>query len=305
MKANNIGLILLICALGSIFSMFSDVFLSLDNLSNILLASATLGILAFGAAFILGSGGLDLSIGSIMAFSAVGSVALINMYEFHWGVALAFCLIIGCAVGVINGALIAHLKLPAFIVTLGMLSVVRGLSYITTDGRPIYGLPEGITAIGQGNLCGIPTPIFIFIVLAMLLHVLLRHTAFGLHTLMMGDNEIAVRNAGIKIKRHKIILYGLSGLTAAIAGLLYMGRVNAADPSAGIMIELTAITAVIIGGTSLFGGKASVIGAFLGALLMGVLQNGLTLLAVPAYYQQLVIGALLIASVALMKMRKM
>ena len=178
------------------------------------------------------------------------------------------------------------------------------ISYIATDGRPIYGLSSEIIFIGQGSIIGLPMPVLIFLLCGIIAHVLLRHTSFGLYTLMLGDNEQSVRNAGVPIRWHKTYLYALSGLLAAIAGLLFIGRVNAADPSAGLMIELTAITAAIIGGTSLFGGKASIIGAFLGALIMGILQNGLTLLAVPAYYQQLAIGLTLIVAVALMQIRK-
>lgn len=281
--------------LSTVCAFMSDVFLTWPNILNIFTASATIGILAIGATFIIGSRGLDLSIGSLMAFSTITAVTIAPESSL---IIVAICLLTGLLSGAVNGWLIGGLKLPAFIVTLAVLSLARGLALIFSDGQPAYGLPENIIFIGQGYFLGISVPVWIFLTIGLIGYVLLEHTKFGQHSLAIGDNENAARNAGIKITRHKIFLYALSGLTAAIASLLFMGRVNAADPSAGMMYELTAITAVIIGGTALSGGRASVLGSILGALIMGVLQNGLSLMNVPSYYQQVAIGIVLIFAVA-------
>ncbi len=277
----------------------SDVFLSWPNFLNILTASSTIGLLAIGATFVIGAGGLDLSIGSLMALSAIIGAQMLSGDSLEPFYIVGACFACGIFLGGINGALIGFKKLPAFIVTLGMLSLARGGALILSDGRPIYGLPESIVFLGQGQIGGIAVPVIVFLAVASLSHLLLTRTSFGRHSIATGDNEIAARNAGIRIGWSRCLLYSFSGLLAALAGLLFMGRVNAADPNAGLTYELTAITAAIIGGTSLTGGRASVIGAVIGALIMGVLQNGLTLLDVPSYYQQVAIGAVLIVAVSL------
>ena len=291
-----LGLITIVLVfLSAICAFMSDVFLTWPNILNIFTASATIGILAIGATFVIGSRGLDLSVGSLMAFAAI--VAVVAAPLSPWAIVFV-CLTAGFVSGALNGWLIGGLKLPAFIVTLAMLSLARGLALIFSEGRPVYGLPEQIVFFGQGQWAGIPVPVWVFMGMGLIGYVLLEHTNFGQNCLAIGDNEKAARNAGIRVVRHKILLYALSGLTAAIVGLLFMGRVNAADPSAGMMYELTAITAVIIGGTALSGGRASVAGSMLGALIMGVLQNGLTLMNVPSYYQLVAIGIVLILAVA-------
>ena len=199
--------------------------------------------------------------------------------------------------GGINGFLIARAGIPAFIVTLGMLGVARGAALVLTNGLPIYGLPDPVVYIGQGRPFGIPAPVIIFAVTAIVAHVALAHTRFGRHTQIIGDNEGAARAMGIRVDRLRVTLYVLSGALAGLAGLLFSARVNAGDPTAGLNYELTAITATIIGGTNLFGGRGSVSGTVIGALIMGVLQNGLNLLAVPSFYQQMAIGAVLVLAV--------
>lgn len=288
--------LLLLCI---IFACLSPIFLTFQNLSNILLASSTLGLLAIAAAFVIGSAGLDLSVGSLMAFSSCLSAVLMVEFSMGWPMAIIVCLLGGLSIGLLNGVLAAVAAIPAFIVTLGTLSLVRGLAYIMTDGLPVYGLPEPLVFIGQGLILGLPVPIWVFVSTGLAAHIVMTRTRFGVYTLTIGDNESSVRSAGVDLTRHKIKLYMLSGLLAALAGLIFMGRVNAADPSAGIMYELGAITAAILGGTHLFGGRASILGAMVGALIIGVLQNGLTLLAVPSYYQQVALGLVLILAVLL------
>jgi ribose transport system permease protein len=281
-----------------VFSLLSPLFAGWQNAINILLSSATIGLLTIGAAFVIGSAGLDLSVGSVLAFSGAGASVAANS-GLPWPLVVLVCILSGTGAGCINGVIIARGELPAFIVTLGMLSVARGAALILTDGRPIYGLPDPIVFIGQGTILGLPVPVWIFILTGICMHLVLRRTAFGSRTLCIGDNEKAAFTAGVDVKSHKIKLYMLSGFLAALAGLVFMGRVNAADPGAGVMYELAAITGAILGGTHIFGGRASVSGAMVGALIMGVLQNGLTLLAVPSYYQQLAIGIVLVLAVSL------
>jgi len=298
-SSGQLPLIFAIVILGVVFSVLSPHFLGLQNILNILLASSTIGILAIGAAIVIGSAGLDLSVGSIMAFSAAVAGAVMLSLSASGEIMILTCLIAGAFVGFVNGSLVAALKLPAFIVTLGMMSIARGAGFIFTGGRPIYGMPETVVFLGQGSIFGLPMPVIAFLLAAIFGYYLLNHTRFGLHSLCIGDNEKAARNAGVNITSLKIRLYVLSGTFAALSGLIFMGRLNAVDPMAGLTYELTAITAAIIGGTSLFGGRASIAGAVLGAIIMGILQNGLNLLAVPAYYQQLAVGAVLILAVAL------
>jgi ribose/xylose/arabinose/galactoside ABC-type transport system permease subunit len=179
-----------------------------------------------------------------------------------------------------------------------MLGIARGLSFIIApNGGAIYGLPSIVVYLGQGRPLGIPTPVIILAIVAIAAHYTLAYSRFGRHTLAMGDNENAARATGIPVERLRLKLYTISGLLAGLAGLIFMARVNAGDPVAGINYELAAITAAIIGGTSLFGGKGSILGAMIGALIMGVLQNGLNLLGVQSYYQQVAIGAVLILAV--------
>lgn len=289
--------LVVLVGLSAAMAVLSPYFLSVSNILNILLATSTIGILAIGATFVIGSGGLDLSLGSVMGFSGVvGAYAAVTL-----GMPAVFgvigCLAAGALAGWVNGQLITRALIPAFIVTLGMLGIARGLGLVISDGRVIYGLPAFLVYLGQGRPFGIPMPVIIFILTAVVAHVALAYTRFGRHTLAIGDSETAARAAGIRVDGHRRMLYTLSGLLAGLAGLLFMARVNSGDPTAGLNYELTAITAAIIGGTNLFGGRASILGTMIGALIMGVLQNGLNLLAVQSFYQQMAIGGVLILAV--------
>jgi len=278
-------------------------FLSINNFLNILLATAVIGVLAIAATFVLSSAGLDLSLGSLLAVGGVVVGVLGVNLGLPWWVALAGGLAAGVLLGGVNGYLIARAGIPAFIVTLGMLSVGRGLSLLIADGKPIYGLPPAITFLGQGRFLEVPVPVWILLSLTLVFHLILTRTRFGRYTLVIGDNEMAARVTGIDVAAHKIRLYMLSGGLAALAGVLFAARVNAADPTAGISYELSAITATVIGGTNLFGGRGTVVGTLIGALIMGILQNGLNLMAIPAFYQQVAIGSVLVLAVWLDRIR--
>lgn len=294
-----IGLVAVLLCLVALFSVLSPYFLNLTNAMNIVVATSTIGVLALAACIVIGAGGIDLSSGSLLAFAGISAVLTTQILELHWIATLFLTLFYGWAIGCLNGFIIGFAGLPAFIVTLAMMSIARGGSLLFSDGRPIYNMPEPLRFLGQGSLFGVPMPVILFFSTAFIAFILLRKTQFGRHNLAIGDNPRAAFQTGIKIKRHMIWLYGFSGLLAGLASLMLVARMNAADPSIGISYELTAITAAIIGGTALFGGIASVIGAILGALIMGVLQNGLTLLNVSAYYQQIAIGVALLIAVLL------
>ncbi len=280
-----------------VMTLLSPFFLSTSNILNILLATATIGVLAIGATYVIASAGLDLSLGSVLGLSAVFGAFLVDRLGLPWPFGIVGALFAGFAAGYVNGQLITRLRIPAFIVTLGMLGIARGLALVISSGQAIYGLPSELVYLGQGRPFGIPMPVIIFFLVAVVTHYILAHTKYGKHTLVIGDNEQAARATGIQVERHRRSLYAFSGLMAGIAGLIFMTRVNAGDPTAGLNYELTAITAAIIGGTNLFGGRGSIFGTMIGALIMGVLQNGLNLMAVQSYYQQMAIGAVLIFAV--------
>jgi ribose transport system permease protein len=289
--------LMVLLALSAVMAVLSPFFLSFSNFLNILLATSTIGVLAIAATFVIGSGGLDLSLGSVMGLSGVVGAFVAVTLGAPSLLGIVACLLAGAAAGYINGLLITRAYVPAFIVTLGMLGLARGFALVISGGRVIYGLPEAMLFLGQGRVLGIPTPVVIFVLTAIVAHCVLAYTRFGRHTLAIGDSEGAARAAGIRVDRHRRMLYTLSGALAGLAGLLFSARINSGDPTAGLNYELTAITAAIIGGTNLFGGRGSILGTMIGALIMGVLQNGLNLLAVQSYYQQMAIGAVLILAV--------
>ena len=290
--------LIVLAILCATMTVLSPYFLSVSNFLNILLATSTIGVLAIGATLILSSAGLDLSLGSVLGLSGVAGAYLCVELELPWFMAILGALGAGGLAGYINGQLITRTRIPAFIVTLGMLGIARGVALIIApNGGAIYGLPEPVVFLGQGRPLGIPMPVVILVAAAAVVHYLLAFSRFGRHTLAMGDNEAAARATGIPVEALRRKLYTISGFMAGLAGLIFMARVNAGDPTAGYSYELTAITAAIIGGTSLFGGKGSIFGAMVGALIMGVLQNGLNLLAVQSYYQQIAIGSVLILAV--------
>ena len=289
--------LLVLAALIAIMAFLSPVFFSISNLLNIVLSTSVFGVLAIGMTFVICSAGIDLSVGSIVGLSGVvGALATANL-DLPWPACIVGCLAAGAFAGWVNGFLITKGMIPPFIVTLGMLGVARGTALVLSNGVSIYGLPPEVVYLGQGRPFGVPTPVIILLLTALVAHVLLIHTRFGVYAQVIGDNEVAARAMGVRVERHKTLLYTLSGLLSGLAGLLFAARVNSGEPTAGLNYELTAITATIIGGTNLFGGRGSVIGTIIGALIMGVLQNGLNLLAVRPFYQQIAIGSVLVLAV--------
>ena len=295
--AVRLELLIVLAVLCAAMAALSSAFLSVSNLLNILLSTSVFGVLAIGMTFVISSAGIDLSVGSILALSGVVGAMLTSNLDLPWIVGILGCLAMGALTGAVNGFLITEGAIPPFIVTLGMLGVARGVGLVLSDGVSIYGLPQQMVWLGQGRPFGVPMPVVILLLTALVAHVLLAHTRFGVYAQVIGDNEAAARAMGVRVERMKVLLYTLSGLLSGLAGLLFAARINSGEPTAGISYELTAITATILGGTNLFGGRGSVVGTLIGALIMGVLQNGLNLLAVRPFYQQIAIGAVLILAV--------
>lgn len=285
-------------------SLLSPVFLTLRNLMNVLLHVSVIGIIAVGMSFVIIMGGIDLSVGSVLALSSVVAASFLKR-----GVPVGCGILIGLGTGTLcgflNGLLITKGKLPPFIITLGMMGITRGLALIIAEGRSIYGFPPSFLALGQTLIGGqVPLPAIVFLVVTGVGHFLLFYTRLGRYALTIGDNEEAARVTGIHIVRIKLTFYAMSGMLAALGGLVFASRLNAAEPTAGYGYELDAIAAVVIGGTSLFGGQGTILGTLIGVLLVGVLRNGLNLMAVSPYYQQVAVGMALIAAVLLDRLGK-
>jgi ribose/xylose/arabinose/galactoside ABC-type transport system permease subunit len=271
-------------------------FLTVSNLLNVLEQTALNAVVAVGMTFVIISGGIDLSVGSVLALAGI-CLALALEAGVPAPVAMAIALAVGTACGLVNGLLITLGRLPPFIATLGMMSVARGVALMLAEGRPISGFSEGFRAIATERILAIPAPVLITIVIYAVAHFVLTRTVFGRTTYAIGGNEEAARLSGVQVRFHKTAVYGGAGLTSAGAAVVLTARLNSAQPTAGTMYELDAIAATVIGGSSLLGGEGTVSGTLTGALIMGVLRNGLNLLNVSSFLQQVVIGVVIIGAV--------
>ncbi|MGB8463371.1 MAG: ABC transporter permease, partial [Terrimicrobiaceae bacterium] len=247
-----------------------------------------------GMTLVIMTRGIDLSVGSMVGLTSMITASVLP-HNLFLGIAAG--MVMGLVCGLINGLMIAKLKLPDFIVTLGMLSIYRGAALIYTDGKPIYGIDETFRSIFAGELFGIPTPVFLAVAIAVAAFLLVKYTALGEQIIAVGGNEEAARLSGINTDRVKICVYALSGLLSAVAGFVLIGRVGAAEPIGGNGFELQAIGAAVIGGASLFGGEGNPLGSLIGALTLGAMQNGLTLMNVPSFWQFVATGAVVILAV--------
>lgn len=288
------ALILLIIAA----SMLSDRFLTLPNLLNILRQVAIVGILAIGMTFVILTKGIDLSVGSLLGISVVLYAGLLENNSM--AVAIPVGLAAATLAGLVNGIGVAWARIPPFIMTLGMLSFARGLAFIYTGGTPIPILNESFYSLGNGYVAGIPIPSLILLAVLAVSAIILSLTAFGRSIYGIGSNEEAARLSGVPVKLYKVIVYAISGLVSGLAGLVYASQLSIGTPIAGQGYELDAIAAVVVGGTSLFGGKGTVAGTFIGTLIIGVLANTLNLTGVDPYVQQLFKGALIVIAVYVM-----
>jgi ribose transport system permease protein len=282
-------------------------FLTVSNLLNVAQQTSINAIIAVGMTFVIIAAGIDLSVGSIMAFSGVVLASALEA-GLPLPLALFISLAIGMACGLLNGLFITYGKLPPFIATLGMMSVARGAALLYTQGRPISGFGEDFRSFATGEILGIPAPVIIMIFIYIIAHFVLNRTKLGRYTYAIGGNEEAAVLSGINVKFFKTMIYGLCGMLSGLAAIILTARLNSAQPIAGIMYELDAIAATVIGGTSLMGGEGRIVGTLIGALIMGVLRNGLNLLGISSFVQQIVIGSVIIIAVlidmALKKHRK-
>ena len=296
LRARQFGTVIGLAVLCAVLWALTPHFLTVSNLLNIAQQTSINAIVAVGMTFVIISGGIDLSVGSIVALAGVALGAMLQT-GYPLPVALAAALAAGTACGMLNGALVSVGGLPPFIATLGMMSAARGTALVFTEGRPISGFDDGFRALATGSIGFVPAPVVVMILVYVVAHLVLTRTTFGRYTYAIGGNEEATRLSGVAVRFHKTLIYGTSGLISAVAAIVLTARLNSAQPIAGMMYELDAIAATVIGGTSLMGGQGTLAGTLVGALIMGVLRNGLNLLGVSSFLQQIVIGVVIVSAV--------
>ncbi|GAA4222071.1 hypothetical protein GCM10023075_12250 [Streptosporangium album] len=297
------GALVALVVLAAALSLLSSDFLAVTNLLNVGVQAAVTAILAFGATFVIITGGIDLSVGSVAALSAIVLAWTATDTGLPWPLAVVIALAVGLACGLVNAALIAYGKLPPFIATLAMLGVARGLALVISQGSPIA-MPETVSHLGDTIGDYLPVPVIVMLLMGVITAVILNRTYSGRAMYAIGGNEEAARLSGINVNRQKLITYALAGLFAAVAGVVLASRLASAQPQAAAGYELDAIAAVVIGGASLSGGKGRAFGTFVGALILAVLRNGLNLLSVSAFWQQVVIGVVIALAVLLDTLRR-
>jgi len=308
------GIFFVLILMIAFMSIMSPVFLSPRNLMNVVRQISVIGLISLGVTLVIISKGIDLSSGSVLAVAAVVAASLGQVGSWHAKmypglaelpviVPILAALAVGLICGAINGLFIAKTGIPAFIATLGMMVSARGLALLYTDGRPVSSLTESYQWIGQGYVFGVPVPVVIYMIMVLLTYVMLNHTKFGKNIYAIGGNVHAAEVSGVNVQRNLVKIYAYAGLLAGIAGLVLSARVNTGQPGMGVSYELDAIAATTIGGTSHSGGIGTIGGAFIGALILGVLNNGLNLMGVSAYWQQIIKGAIIVGAVVV-DMRK-
>jgi ribose transport system permease protein len=290
------GLIVLLVLFGAM-TMASDEFLTTDNLANLSRQVAIFGIIAVGQLLVILTAGIDLSVGSVLGLTGCVTAQLL-VEGMPVPLAIVVGLLVGVVLGLFNGSLVAYGKLPPFIVTLGMLGIARGLVLVLTDASTVQPLPDSFGNIANGDFIGLPNLLWMFIVVVVVTAFVLRRTVFGRYIYAVGSNPESARLSGVPVTAVLVSVYSIAGLLAAVGGILFASRLNAGIPTAGTGYELNAIAACVIGGASLFGAKGGAFGAAAGALIVATLNNGGNLLAVNAFYLQIIIGALILIAVA-------
>ena len=289
-----LGLLLIII----IISFMSPSFLTATNIFNVLRQVSISALIAFGMTFVILTGGIDLSVGSTLALTGAISAGLLagGMDPF---LAMLIGLLLGAGLGAVNGVIIAKGKVAPFIATLATMTIYRGLTLVYTDGKPVSGLGDSLAfqMFGKGYFLGIPVPVLTMLLAFLVLYFILRKTTFGRRVYAIGGNEEASRLSGINVDRITIAVYSLTGMLAALSALILTSRLNSAQPTAGQSYELDAIAAVVLGGTSLTGGRGWIFGTLVGALIIGVLNNGLNLIGVSSFFQQVVKGVVILIAV--------
>lgn len=299
----NYGILLAFVLICAILAWLSPVFLRWANILNVIRQSSIYGIMAIGMTFVILTGGIDLSVGSILAFSGAVAAGLLKA-NAPLGLVIVASLAVGSVLGLANGVIVTVGRITPFVTTLAMMTVARSLTLIFCNGYPISGFSQRFRFIGTGDLLGIPVPIVVFLATVVLAAVVLRETRLGRYTYAIGGNEEAVRLSGIPTGFFKTMVYVFSGLASGLSAVILTSRLNSAETVAGTGYELDVIAAVVIGGTSLNGGRGSVWGTLVGALLISVINNGMVLLGINPYYQGLVKGLILLGAVLLDRLRE-
>lgn len=297
------GALLGLVAIVVVMSLLSGNFLTVTNLLNVGVQAAVVAILAFGSTFVIITAGIDLSVSAVAALAAVVLAWTAGSGGLPWPIALIIGLAVGVAVGLVNGVLVSFGRLPSFIATLATQGVARGLALVISAGSPII-LPGAVSHLGDTVGSYLPVPVIVMLAMGVITAFLLARTYSGRAMYAIGGNEEAARLSGIKINRQKLITYALSGLFAAVAGIVLASRLDSAQPDAATGYELDAIAAVVIGGASLAGGKGRAFGTFVGALILATLRNGLNLLSVSSFWQEVVIGVVIALAVLIDSLRQ-
>jgi ribose transport system permease protein len=296
------AIVLALLGIMIVISIVAPSFATVGNIYRVTRQISFVAIVALGVFPVILTGGIDLSVGSLVGISGI-ICGLVMAAGFPPLLAILAGMLTGSVVGLLNGALVAYVGITPFIVTLGMLSMARGSIWVMTKGWPVEKISESFMVIGQGDLLGIPIPVIIMVVVAVVTHVFLRYSVFGRRVFAIGGNEEATRLSGINTKRIKWIVYGISGFLSSITGIILVARFNSAQTSSGDGWELDAIAAAVIGGTSLMGGSGSVIGVLIGASIMGVIRNGLVLMKVSAYWQTSIMGFIIVLAAVIDRLK--
>ena len=291
----------------AIFWQLSPFFLTADNLLNVSLQASINAIIAAGMTFVILTAGIDLSVGSIVALSggiATSGLKIDLPFPAAFLLSVVAASVFGGASGAAAGVFVTRFRITPFIVTLALMTIWRGLAFVYTEGRPVWELPAPFAYLGAGRLLGVPVPTWIMVIVYVVSFIVLTRTRFGRHVFAVGGNLEAARLAGIRTKLVLTTVYVVSGFLSALSGILLASRMNSGQPNAGLMYELDAIAAVVVGGTSLFGGRGSIIGTFIGAMLIAVLRNGLNLMNVSSYLQQVIVGVVIVLATMLDQVKK-
>jgi len=292
------GVIVCLILVFVFFTIMKSKFLSISNILNMLRQTSINGLLAIGMTFVVLTGGIDLSVGSILGASGMfAALAAQQSTGMPWGIAVLIGLGVGLLLGSLNGIIIAYLKVPAFVATLGMLSIARGVTFMASDAKPVPGLSKGFLEIGGGSLGMIPIPIIILAAVLVICFIILYKCSYGRYVFATGGNAVSARVSGINVKLITCSVYMISGLLAGLAGIILTSRVTSGLAQSGDGYEVDAIAAAVIGGTSLAGGRGRLWGTIVGFLIMGVMNNGLDMMAVSSYWQLVIKGIIIIGAV--------
>ena len=296
---DKIAPLVILFLIGTLMEIFHPGFISVGNVSTIVIQASVRAILAMGVLLVIISGGIDLSVGTVMSFSMVAMALCLLTLGMPWPVGLAAAVAAGALAGAANGFLVAFAGLPPFIATLGMMGIAQGMALTLSNGRSMYGLPAVFEWIGGGAVAGVPVPILILAATMLVMSFVLKQTRLGRYAFALGGSEESVRRAGINVRKFKFGIYVACGATSGLASIVLAARINSAHPGVGFGYELDAIAAVVIGGASLMGGRGTIGGALVGALIMATIRFGLNVLGMSPFIQQIVVGCILIAAVYL------